>query len=296
MRTLAAVAWLAWLAWLAWTVLGCAAGVDADGGHDALLAVSGGTFRRGAFPAENGGPAVLAAYLGRAEVRSGEQQKSFSGVLERPASAVALALAGDRGFWTVAAGSPFPETPESPSFNAPLSFASEVPLGERLLFTWAVAERERFGPPIATALRFVSAPGADGALVVSLGWDAASDLDLLVTTPSGVEIDKDNTSSSTGTPRPGESVGRLDFDSNADCTIDGRNRENIAWAESPPSGRYAVRVATASLCGEAVARYRVEVRLFGERLAAAEGTSTRAATRLPDGHGAGVLALEFDVP
>ncbi len=67
-------------------------------------------------------------------------------------------------------------------------------------------------------------------------------------------------------------------------------------AGEPPSGRYLVRVDTPSLCDETIARWFVEVRLHGERLAAAEGTSTEAITRARHGRGAGVLALTFDVP
>ena len=88
----------------------------------------------------------------------------------------------------------------------------------------------------------------------------------------------------------------LDFDSNAQCVPDGRHAENVVWHDKPPSGHYIVRVDTFSLCGEAGAHWRVEGFLDGVSIGAAEGSSTEYDTRFAHDRGAGVLALELDVP
>jgi uncharacterized protein YfaP (DUF2135 family) len=143
-----------------------------------------------------------------------------------------------------------------------------------------------------------------GALVVSLSWDDGADLDLHVVDPNGVEIDKRNINSYQPPPpgAPPEPPGTthdggvLDLDSNAQCVADGVRAEHVVWTDAPPRGHYVVRVDTASMCGEAAARWRVEVLLGGAQVAAAQGTSTDADTRFAHELGAGVLAVEFDVP
>ena len=95
------------------------------------------------------------------------------------------------------------------------------------------------------------------------------------------------------TPHPG---GILDVDSNAQCVPDGRHAENVVYKDKPPSGHYTVRVDTFSLCKEVGAHWRVEGFLDGKSIGAAEGSSTEYDTRFSHDRGAGVLALELDVP
>jgi|GEM_PF-1277230 len=78
-------------------------------------------------------------------------------------------------------------------------------------------------------------------LQVSLNWSAPVDMDLHVMTPSGEDIFYGNKESSSG--------GTLDLDSNAGCTIDNVNNENITWADVlPVLGTYQVRVDLWSAC------------------------------------------------
>jgi hypothetical protein len=80
--------------------------------------------------------------------------------------------------------------------------------------------------------------------------------------------------------------------------IDGLQAEDVVYPAPgpPPAGRYRVRVDAASLCQQSSARWTVELRRGGVPSGQASGESTDAATRGPHGEGAGVLALEFDVP
>jgi hypothetical protein len=147
-------------------------------------------------------------------------------------------------------------------------------------------------------------PRPAGRLVISLSWDTHADLDLHVVDPTGVEIWKRNINSfespppgappeAPGTPHPG---GILDFDSNAACVPDGRYAENVVYADKPPSGHYVIRVDTYSLCDAPGAHWRVEGFLDGVSIGAAQGASTEYDTRFSHDRGAGVLALELDVP
>src|SRR5262249_43431601 len=162
-----------------------------------------------------------------------------------------------------------------PSFVTSLSFSGEVAPGPNALVVWAVDASDRFGPPSRSEFTIAPAPAPEGTLVVSLYWDADSDLDLHVVTPEGVEIYKGNVNS--WQPTPGSppdpdawrSGGVLDADSNAQCRIDGRRAEHVVWQAEPPRGHYLVRVDTFSLCAEPLARWGVEARLRGERIAEA---------------------------
>ena len=100
-------------------------------------------------------------------------------------------------------------------------------------------------------------------------------------------------------PPPPGTVGQggvLDLDSNAQCRADGQRAEHIVYKAKPPSGHYIVRVDTASMCGEASAYWHVEAFLNGASVGLANGISTDADTRFSHDRGAGVLALELDVP
>jgi hypothetical protein len=273
-----------------------------DEGRDASLQVAGAQFFRSAMPAEAAGPAVRSVSVSPI-VQAGASGRRCSGEVDPQTSAVAIALAGDLGYWIVPAKVPDVSAPGFPTFAAELSFSAKLAPGERDLLVRAVDGSGHFGAAAARPLAIASRI-PQGKLVVSLAWDDGADLDLHVVDPSGVEIDKRNINSyqppppgappeAPGTPHVG---GVLDFDSNAGCVPDGLRREDVVWADEPPRGHYIVRVDTASMCGEAAARWRVEVLANGVAVAAAEGASTDNDTRFAHELGSGVLALEFDVP
>ncbi|HTV25387.1 MAG TPA: hypothetical protein VMG12_42120 [Polyangiaceae bacterium] len=280
----------------------CGDAVSFDPGVDAALRVEGATFFRDGLPASGGGPAVLGAFLTQTTFRAGEQDKSFGGVVDLDATGVAIALDGQRGYWVVPTGMPLPETPMAASFDAPLSFSLDVAPGRHTLRVWASDLSGAFGDPVRVDFSLVPRALPEGRLVVALTWDTQSDLDLHVVLPDAVEVYSGNINSwqrSPGvpsTPDAWRSGGLLDFDSNADCHIDGRRNENVVWTETPASGSYLVRVDAPSLCGAPAARWRVDVLLDGESLAAATGNSFADAGRFSHGRGAGAFALGFDVP
>lgn len=81
-----------------------------------------------------------------------------------------------------------------------------------------------------------------GDVQVSISWLGASDVDLHVYDPSGEEVYFANPVAASG--------GRLDLDSNAGCSIDNVNNENIVWpVGGAPHGEYRVVVDYWSDCG-----------------------------------------------
>jgi uncharacterized protein YfaP (DUF2135 family) len=95
-----------------------------------------------------------------------------------------------------------------------------------------------------------------GDVQVSIAWSGASDVDLHVFDPSGEEIFYDNKQSASG--------GLLDLDSNAACSIDGRNAENVVWpAAGAPRGTYRVVVDYYDDCGVAKTDWVVTLQVEG---------------------------------
>lgn len=293
---------LAALALLAPTVASCDDQVDPDLALDAELRVSGAQFFRGDMPAAEDGPGVKTVTLSPI-VNAGAAGRSCSGVVDPAATAVALAIEGDRGYWIVPAGIPDVTAQGFPTFRADLAFSAALGAGRRQFLARAVDGAGHFGAAFVRPLDVRTATPPAGRLVIALSWETQADLDLHVVDPTGVEIWKRNINSyepvpaatleAPGTPHPG---GILDFDSNAQCIPDGRRAENVVYAEKPPSGHYVARVDTSSLCREVSAHWRVEAFLEGVSVGAVQGTSFASDTAFPHDRGAGVLALELDVP
>ena len=294
-----------------WVILGAIAVVSAAGcgrtrddeARDALLHVEDAQFYRTEMPAGETGPKVTSVTVAGVS-RAGLVGQSFAGELEPSANATAVMLDGDVGYWIVPAGIPSTSAPTLPTFQGVFAIATAAPSGPRTLTFRAVDGEGHFGPPVSRPLTIAPPRSADGRLVIALSWNNQADLDLHVVLPSGAELFKRNRTEyerpppSAGPVPPGSPTdgGFLDRDSNAGCTYDGQRAENAIWSEAPPKGRYTVRVDTFSLCGEATAISKVEARLDGVRIGAAEGVSTETDLRYDHNRGGGVLALELDVP
>lgn len=275
----------------------------ADEGRDAMLQVEGAQFYRSAMPLDESGPKVVSATLG-GRTQAGLSQLACSGELERSATAVAVGLASDVGYWIVPAGIPLSSAPTTPTFELTFGLATTAPTGPHDVVFRAVDGAGHFGPPTVRQLEIAPPLRPSGRLVVSLSWDNQADLDLHVLLPTGVEIFKRNPTEyerpppSAGPVPPNAPIdgGVLDHDSNARCIFDGRRAENVVWTEAPPKGHYVVRVDTFSLCGAPSAHWQLEAMVDGVRISAARGTSTDNDLRFDHNRGGGVLALEFDVP
>jgi hypothetical protein len=123
-----------------------------------------------------------------------------------------------------------------------------------------------------------------GDVQIALSWDTPSDVDLHVIDPSNEEIYYDDETSTSG--------GSLDLDSNAGCTIDNKNNENITWPTGrSPSGTYKVLVDYWSSCGVPATNYVVTVTVAGRTPQVFTGRLTGGGTR--GGAGAGTLITSF---
>jgi hypothetical protein len=281
-------------------VVACDDGVKSDTGLSAWMRVDGAQFHAGMME-EGDGPAVASVDLVTNAAHAGEIGKSCKGALAPGATSAALMLDGDRGYWILPAGVPDVASPTFPSFHASLSFSRDIPGGRYTLLVRAAGESGRFGPANADNSLTITALGIPpGELVVTLTWDTEADLDLHVVDPNGIEIFNRNINS-WQKPPPGQDAGDpnsggiLDFDSNANCVIDGLRQENVLWRETPPAGHYIARVDTFSLCSEVSAHWRVRAFRSGRQIAEASGSSFESDTRQPHDRGAGVTAIELDL-
>ena len=117
-----------------------------------------------------------------------------------------------------------------------------------------------------------------GDVQVSVAWDAPTDVDLHVTDPANEEIYFANTTSASG--------GTLDLDSNAACSIDNINNENITWPiGGAPSGTYSVDLVYWSACTQPQSNYTVTIFVRGQPAQTFSGTLVTASTsiRIPIG-------------
>ena len=291
----------AWAFSAAATLIGCSTGASDDPALSARMRIVGAQFVAGSMPAAQNGPEVASIDLLTNTIWPGYADKPIGGALGPSATAATLAMSGDEGYWIVLAGVPDVSAPTLPTFRATAAFSTTLGQGAYSLQVRAVDNAGNFGPPSTQTLTALPEPpsrSVQGELVVTLTWDTESDVDLHVVDPLGNEIyHGDPTSRDPFAPDSGsDSYGILDFDSNANCIIDGLRQEDVTWAGEPPSGHYLVRVDTPSLCGQVSANWKVHVILHGAALAEAIGTAFETDTWGPHDRGAGALALEFNVP
>jgi hypothetical protein len=284
MRRLACVALMA----------GCAGNPN---GLEAWLRVDGATYVRGATPAAADGPAISSFVITSGRVVPGQKSKPLSGLVPRETRAIALFLDGDVGHWLITPGAVDPQGLDQLGFSARLSFSPLLPEGHFTLVGRAVDAAGRFGARAEADLQTASLPPDGARLEVALSWDTQADLDLHLAMPDGAIVWAKNVNSNDPTANPnGWPDGAiLDFDSNANCQIDGLRRET-ARSTAPASGHYIARVDAFSLCGEAQADWTLTVTLDGTRLGTATGFLRDRDTAYPHDAAAGVTALAFDVP
>jgi len=278
-------------------VASCSNGVQADTGSDAYMQIPGAQFIRGPMPAGSAkGPAVEQIALLNANIWPGLTAFGIGGAIAPTATAAAVGLQGDRGYWIVLAGTPNVAAPTYPTFGATAEFSTGIVPGKYTLVVRAVDGNGNYGLPKTQLLFGEAPPGPSlvGDLVVTLTWNNDANLDLHVVQPDGFELYWDAESSET--EMDGGSYGYIDYNSNANCVIDGLDREDAIWPEEPPPGQYTVRVDAAALCGEPIANWNVQAIYHGKQIAQASGVATDASTRGSHGVGSGVLAFQFTVP
>jgi hypothetical protein len=287
-------------------VTGCDAQATADRGYAARLRVQDAQFVEGAMPADRGGPKLTFVDLRDTNVQAGDRSNPLLGRAAGTTFAIYVGVPGDVGYWTLPVGLPDEANPGELQFRAVLDYGRKLPPGPMVIHVQA-ADVSGVPGPVSTARLRVLSDVPDATLLFTLEWDADVDADLIVVDPTGVKVDAKNIAS-VDPPRPGQPTtggdeawrngAVLDLDSNANCQIDGRRRENIFWQRTPPQGRYLVYAALHSTCGLTHTAFRLHAtqagvtRTFHGFLYATDGRSQPVAPPLSPG----LLVTEFDVP
>lgn len=319
---------------------GCDGGsASSRSGLDARMRLGGAQFVPGPMPASDpAGPVLTALQTASSRIRPGEINKPLSGRAGKGGVGVAFGLEGDAGYWLLPVLIEDAQFEGEFTFSSSASFSRGLTLGSHKLIGKAVDDQGRFGAENNLALEVVSLVPVTADLVISLLWNENSDLDLHVVPPSTDANPRTEIWSRKATsykpPAPPDlpdpaaiaASGYLDFDSNAQCNIDGRRAENVIWKKAAPSGHYLVRVDTYSLCAESLSRWQINVfsgvsdtnpvvidyqtntvvtdpdaepkgpKAVPLANSSVTGLSFDTDARLPHQAGSGTLALEFDVP
>lgn len=219
-------------------------------------------------------PSALSVATPVSNIRPGIAGVPYTGVTSTDAVAVGVKLEGHgSGYWLLPVGAPDLAQGGLLWFSYLVDFHRSAPVGRQRLLFAAVDKDGKSGTQHAASVCIGSEVPDNGnacdptreppGVVVSLWWDNAVDLDLRVVAPNGLTIQ--SKSPANATPRPGAPVdknapgiGVLDYDSNRDCVIDGRQRENVVF-QVPEAGKYYVYASLFSACGELSTRYGVDV-------------------------------------
>jgi hypothetical protein len=229
-------------------------------------------------------PTVLEAQI-LPTIVVGSSNFQIPGFISGDAQAVGVRFADiGSGYW-VRPGTTFDSTKGESggfSFGIDAAISADAPVGKHTLLFAAIGADGRSGtqqgfdiclaPPIPDKLRSVDPvlPGnacdptrEPPVLVVSLAWDTPVDLDLKLVTPSGKLVDPKHPTTGAvvdgvvDLTQPG--LGVLDGDSNADCRLDDRNRENLVFETPPEPGRYAVYADLFEACGKGSVRFELSI-------------------------------------
>jgi hypothetical protein len=271
----------------------CCAPLACSGGEPASssasveepIRVEGAQFIAGALPglpeppasADAGAavvPTVTDVQVQTNAIAPGLQGLDFGGHASPSAQTVAVRFADlGTGYWVVPVGVPDPSANNALTWQFTADFGHDIPPGPHALFFAAVDATGASGSqssipfcvdtPVPDNLNACSPKIAPPAAVLSLTWNTAVDLDLIVQTPSGATVGGKVVT----TAPPGSSVkaasggsnGVLDHDSNRNCVIDGIQREDVVWQTTPPAGLYEVWVDLFRACGQPAVSFTVSL-------------------------------------
>lgn len=243
------------------------------------LQVQGGQFRKGALPGlsprtpdeVNSGvapvsPTVTSVSLASPIIALGEPSRTLSGRTSDDASAVGVKIADlGSGYWLLPTRSADVVNAGELEWRFDAAFSHEIPTGlHRLLFA-AIDGHGNSGTQAETNICIIPEVPDNGnacnpkvsppALVVSLSWDAAVDLDLRVITPSGKVVDSKHPTTSLeddgGKIDPKASgSGVFSHDAGAHCALEGTRRENLIFQTAPQAGQYLIYANLYDACGQ----------------------------------------------
>ncbi len=255
--------------------------VSVTGGLDEPLRVESAQFVSGPLPgiaapdasvdAEPGvDPQVTDINVANTAIQQGEEGLPISGHATPDSRTVAMRF-GDlgTGYWVVPVSAPDPTDNNLLTWQLAADFGRDLPPGSHELLFAAIDSSGSSGTQNSISL-CIDTPVPDNlnvcvpkrpppAAVLSLSWDTPVNLDLVVQTPSGAFTGGNTSIASDGGAPSSKTDGVIDRDSNANCVIDGIDREDIVWQSTPATGRYHVWVDLFSACHQSSVTFSVSL-------------------------------------
>jgi len=241
------------------------------------LRLRGGTFKSGDLPASTAtGPLVTSFETASTVVRPGQTEKGLLGRARPDAVAVALRFADlGSGYWVFPVDGPDPQNNGELVWQTVADFGADVMPGLHTLRVVAIDGAGAAGPvrdlvlcvtpPVPDNLNACDPKAKPPAAVLSLSWDTAVDLDLVIVAPDGRIVDAKHPRT-VAPPPPGPSTGGdagalasagvFDRDSNGGCVIDGVQREDLVFQTRPAPGSYLVYASLFDACGKSAVHFR----------------------------------------
>jgi hypothetical protein len=230
-------------------------------------------------PSMDGGatvdPQVTDVTVADTAIQPGAAGMNISGHASATSQTVALRFAdAGSGYWVVPVGPPDPQDNNLPTWQLFADFSRDIVPGFHDLIFSAIDSNGSSGTrydqplcvdtPVPDNLNACVPKRAPPAVVLSLGWDAPVDLDLIVRDPLGHQVGGKTSAQAAegGVPAsatPAMTNGVLDHDSNANCVIDNIDREDVIWQTEPPHGLYEVWADMFKACGQPAAAFSVSL-------------------------------------
>lgn len=299
----------AWMALSGVGVLSGCSGTDGRTGLEEPLRVHDAQFYAGELPGEppvvpgsdepRVPPSTSSGTPSKAEIRQGLAGVGFTGQASDDAVAVAVRLDEvGSGYWLLPTLYEDAQTPNTLVWTFVADFQHSIEPGTYRMLTVGLDAEGNAGTQSEMTICVNSlvpdngnacdAESAPPGVVFSLEWDTPADLDLALVLPSGVVIDwrapVSGEPDENGNIDLGASgVGKLQRDSNGDCTGDGRQREDVVFQAMPPPGNYLVYANLNRACGQHHVTYRASyhVRTRDESAYDQDTRSLGAGTLLP---------------
>lgn len=271
-------------------LLACS-GADGQSGIDQPIRVQEGQFVEGELPGfepsaedvDSELPTTSAATAEVALLRERQSGVDFSGFASLNAATIGVQVkdAGD-GYYLFPTGAVDAQNRERLTWRFQADLQEVLGSGLHELYSVAFDENGLVGKQARTTLCVRSLRPDNGnscyktvappALVVSLEWDTAVDLDLVLVAPSGVVLSpkRPTTAQVDDSGATASGAGYLSHDGNQECVIDGRQREDVVFDERPAPGTYGVYANLSRDCGESHVSYLASRHA---RVAAEEGYS-----------------------
>lgn len=256
------------------------AGEPGDSGIAEPLRVAGAAFKEGPLPgkppsaeADDDELDLTTIETNNTVVHPGQTGKRISGRARDKGYSVAVRFEDQgTGYWVKPLEEADSVYPGELAFRLDVELAHDLPLGpQKLLFTVidarGRASRQQalelcVASPYDRSLSACDPTQRPPAAIISLTWDTAADLDLVVRTPDGEVVDTRHPSTLSDPALSGELDpefrGVLYTEDVRGCGARTAQREDLVWANEIPEGRYEISVNLFDACGAQATFFQVQ--------------------------------------